>query len=131
MNNAKKLATELYQFLYFHTTNVDGDAFAPSFGIEEIIRKYFSESEIWEIKNSIYAEDLLRTSAEWIRNYDVVLLDPDGWDRSNYDFSFNQEEITRLEFEKRLTSSTIQPTRQYDKDYPNFRKKPDTDSANQ
>jgi hypothetical protein len=49
-----------------------------------------------------------KVSAEWIKEYDVKILDPDGWDRENYDYSFNKEKITRMEFEHRLISSTIQ-----------------------
>lgn len=36
-----------------------------------------------------------------------VIMDPDGWDRQNYDFSFNIEKITEEEFQHRLAFSTI------------------------
>lgn len=36
-----------------------------------------------------------------------VIYDPDGWDRSNYEFSFNQELITKEEFVKRVFESTV------------------------
>ena len=49
----------------------------------------------------------LKTSAEWVKGYNVHILDPDGWDRKNYNYSFNEEKITRKEFEKRLIFSTI------------------------
>lgn len=51
-----------------------------------------------------------KASSEWIKEYNIKILDPDGWDRKNYDYSFNQEKITRTEFEKRLVRSTIQGT---------------------
>jgi hypothetical protein len=35
-------------------------------------------------------------------------MDPDGWDRTNYIYSFEVEEITKEEFDKRLSMSTIQ-----------------------
>ena len=53
-----------------------------------------------------------KTSAAWIKDIKYAgykILDPDGWDRSpeKYDYSFNEELITRLEFEKRLFRSTL------------------------
>lgn len=35
------------------------------------------------------------------------MLDPDGWDRSNFQFSWYREKISNLEYEKRLCSSTV------------------------
>lgn len=32
-----------------------------------------------------------KTSLEWIKEYDCKILDPDGWDRHNYNYSFNKE----------------------------------------
>ena len=49
-----------------------------------------------------------KISSEWIKEYNVKILDPDGWDRKNYDYSFNKEKITREEFERRLVRSTVQ-----------------------
>ena len=49
-----------------------------------------------------------KVSSEWVKEYNCQILDPDGWDRTNYDYSFNEEKITRKEFEKRLIFSTIQ-----------------------
>jgi hypothetical protein len=37
-------------------------------------------------------------------------MDPDGWDRKNYEFSFNEEEITGEEFTSRLNRSTLMLT---------------------
>jgi hypothetical protein len=52
-------------------------------------------------------ETILKTSIEWIAEYpDITIIDPDGWDRSNYDYSFNEEKITKEEFERRVFMST-------------------------
>jgi len=51
-----------------------------------------------------------KVSSEWIKEYACKILDPDGWDRKNFDYSFNKEKITRREFERRLIGSTIQGT---------------------
>jgi hypothetical protein len=51
----------------------------------------------------------LKTSAEWEKeltpNYEI--LDPDGWDRKNLQFSFYEEKITKNEFWKRFVVSTV------------------------
>jgi hypothetical protein len=55
--------------------------------------------------------DDLRTSAEWYANlqkyYTIQILDYDGWDRDNFDYSFKEELITSEEFDKRLEISTL------------------------
>lgn len=51
----------------------------------------------------------LKTSKEWKewKEFDYIsIMDPDGWDRKNYDHSFNVEKITLEEFNKRLSMST-------------------------
>ena len=53
-----------------------------------------------------------KTSKEWYdlvpSEYRLKILDPDGWDRSNFQFSFYEELITKDEFKKRISLSTIQ-----------------------
>lgn len=53
----------------------------------------------------------LKTSKQWYEQipleHSLVILDADGWDRNNFDHSFNEELITKEEFDKRLSSSTI------------------------
>lgn len=52
-----------------------------------------------------------KTSQHWYaeipRELGFVIYDPDGWDRQNYEFSFNQELITKEEFMKRTFGSTV------------------------
>ena len=52
-----------------------------------------------------------KTSKEWYDslypNKELIIYDPDGWDRSNYDYSFNKEQITEQEFNKRILNSTV------------------------
>lgn len=52
---------------------------------------------------------MLQTSQEWLKELypEVTILDPDGWDRTNYEYSFYEEEITEGEFVKRLQMSTV------------------------
>lgn len=35
-----------------------------------------------------------------------MVLDPDGWDRKNFDYSWNEELITLGEYKERLSKST-------------------------
>lgn len=58
-------------------------------------------------------EGVLKTSAEWVEDAEgaCVIMDPDGWDRANYQFSFHEEKISKAEFERRLSTSTILLTR--------------------
>jgi hypothetical protein len=54
---------------------------------------------------------MLKTSQEWNEDLqslypDFVVMDPDGWDRRNYPYSWYEELITKEEFEKRVARST-------------------------
>lgn len=53
-----------------------------------------------------------KTSKEWYEAipsaFNLKILDPDGWDRKNLVYSFNEELITKQEFLNRLQESTIQ-----------------------
>lgn len=56
--------------------------------------------------------DIKKTSEEWEKltpkEWSLTILDPDGWDRSNYQYSFHEELITKFEFMGKLMYSTIQ-----------------------
>lgn len=56
-------------------------------------------------------EKELKTSEEWQKECTIIILDPDGWDRKNYNYSWYEEKITRLQFENRMTYSTVQFTK--------------------
>ena len=49
-----------------------------------------------------------KNSEEWQKLCKIEVIDPDGWDRQNYQFSWYEEKITKQEFEKRLGPSTCQ-----------------------
>jgi len=49
----------------------------------------------------------LRTSKEWNKIFKYGIIDPDGWDRTNYEYSFNEEIITYGEFITRALQSTL------------------------
>lgn len=50
-----------------------------------------------------------QTSDNWSRRLrdGIQILDPDGWDRKDYEHSWYQEFITQKEFEKRFMHSTV------------------------
>ena len=51
----------------------------------------------------------LRTSNDWyLTECDkYIIMDPDGWDRSNYRYSFYEEKITKEEYNGRVLKSTV------------------------
>jgi len=51
-----------------------------------------------------------KTSAEWEQLDGVVITDPDGWDRNNYQFSFREEQVTLTEYVRRRNLSTTMRT---------------------
>ena len=53
-------------------------------------------------------ELIKKTSSEWVKEINWIILDPNGWDKENYNYSFNIEKITEKEFNRRLMNSTIQ-----------------------
>lgn len=48
----------------------------------------------------------LKTSAEWVEDCPFIVSDPDGWDRTNYQYSYFEEKITKEEFNLRVLHST-------------------------
>jgi hypothetical protein len=51
-----------------------------------------------------------KTSQQWYdelrKTENITIMDPDGWDRTNYKYSFTEELITKEKFEERLAQST-------------------------
>lgn len=70
------------------------------------------EAAKYESSQTIIFKMEKKTSQEWLesipKEHNLKVLDPDGWDRQNFDYSFNEEKIEREEFDRRLSSSTIQ-----------------------
>lgn len=54
--------------------------------------------------------EYLRTSKEWYSEIKdkIQILDYEGWDSNNFDYSFNLERISKQEFYNRLYSSKIE-----------------------
>jgi hypothetical protein len=49
-----------------------------------------------------------KTSQDWqLQHPNPEVLDPDGWDRTNFQYSWYEELITYNEYQKRLMSSTV------------------------
>lgn len=52
-----------------------------------------------------------RTSEEWAKlvpeKFNLKIMDPDGWDRPNFHYSYHSELITKEEFLNRVSGSTI------------------------
>jgi hypothetical protein len=86
---------------------------------EEQWQVFLATQKLWKAKNGAMqprqvsyslTHAVKKTSAEWVSELypanNLTILDPDGWDRSNYGFSFNEEKITKSEFHHRLLKST-------------------------
>ena len=52
-------------------------------------------------------DNRVMSSEAWNQIFGWRILDPEGWDRQNFDYSWYQEEITREEFIRRTQSSTV------------------------
>jgi len=51
-----------------------------------------------------------KTSEHWanlLLTPGQIILDPDGWDRQNFQFSFFEERINEEEFNRRMMFSTV------------------------
>ena len=52
-----------------------------------------------------------KTSQEWYdelrKTENITIMDPDGWDRTNYKYSFTEELITKEKFNERLSRSSV------------------------
>jgi hypothetical protein len=63
-------------------------------------------------------EEIKKNSNDWYYEIypegNLVIYDPDGWDRTNYHYSFYEELITKEEFEKRLSYSTVLKNKKYE-----------------
>lgn len=46
------------------------------------------------------------TSKQWADKKGITVLDPDGWDRQNFEYSYYEELINEAEFDKRCHYST-------------------------
>ena len=52
-----------------------------------------------------------KTSQQWYdelrKTENITIMDPDGWDRTNYQYSLTEELITKEKFNERLSRSTV------------------------
>ena len=103
-------------------TDLFRDKLHPNIWVNSLMSEYQPESR-WIIsdlrfKNEINAVKQQKgitirinrnyTSQEWSLKYpDVVVLDPDGWDRSNFKHSWYEEKISLNEYKNRVFASTV------------------------
>ena len=50
--------------------------------------------------------DVKMNSAAWSRQDSITVMDPDGWDRSHFRYSWYEELITHVEYVRRRNMST-------------------------
>ena len=106
------------QFIFLTTeigcglANLTPEQIAPLFKKAIFVENIHLPAKFWNIiKSEICDPKELKTSQEWYdiipKEHNLEIIDPDGWDRTNYEFSFNKERISKDEFDRRLMSSTI------------------------
>lgn len=84
------------------------------FTVEEILKYIYSQDSFGDVAFNCNAEQIkkanepiLKTSKEWNSEDIFIVLDPDGWDRSNFKYSWFEELITKNEYDKRFVASTV------------------------
>lgn len=88
--------------------------------INDVFLEWFINNQICEFVETVeighYKYEIIlpinkaisKTSYEWQKQYpDIEVLDPDGWNRSNFQYSWFEEKITLDEYNKRLMLSTV------------------------
>ena len=85
--------------------------------INKHIQKLYESTKIGKVMNRIEKNkmkmikvilgDYFKTSAEWQKlKPKIIILAPDGWNRKNYEYSWNEEPITEQEYKNRRVKST-------------------------
>ena len=87
-----KVFTNLLSFYYLRTDKFD-----------KCIHDF---AELLEVYKKKYNFEEIKTSVSWQEICRVLIGDPDGWDRTNFNYSWYKEKITRKEFERRMCFST-------------------------
>lgn len=87
-------------------TKSDKDIRYPNWAITDLRFK----NELEAIKNKagfVVRVDRYKTSIEWQEEYfEIQVLDPNGWNRKNLQYSWHEEKITLQEYKNRLLEST-------------------------
>lgn len=84
----------------------------PEKNLMRICVSYKDTQETLKFEVYVEPEPVTKTSDQWYQELyanKLKIYDPDGWDRSNWEFSFFEEQITKGEFENRLFRSTVEP----------------------
>ena len=75
---------------------------------ERRVSEFFASRNIptWALGHSMSRPMIeLQNSSYWADKLKVVVIDPDGWNRSNFNASW-EERISEVEFKRRLNHST-------------------------
>ena len=95
---------------WYFVLRVDKDPHARVAAIAYALSVRFDNMKLCEeLLDAVMAYDpnQLKSSDQWDLMYPYKILDPDGWDRTNYDYSWFEEKITWDEFKNRALSSTV------------------------
>lgn len=95
------------EYTPIHHDHVEGGFELPRWIITDV--RFKNEVDIVEKKGGlrIRVNRTKKTSQEWQTQYpDMIVYDPDGWDRKNYQYSWHEELITLEEYNSRVMRST-------------------------
>lgn len=94
---------------WYFVLRVDTDVHAQKAAMEYAKSVRFEDPKLSEeLMDTVmsYSKETLHTSEFWSKYYPYRIMDPDGWDRSNYNYSWYEEQITWEEFKSRAGQST-------------------------
>ena len=77
--------------------------------IRDILAEAYTEKIEYKLDEDVNFEQKDRTADEWLNLFNIPLdsiIDPYGWDRENYEESWN-EKISLLEMNRRVSASTV------------------------
>ena len=68
--------------------------------------------DLKNIHKLLMSQSGIKTSEDWFNfirycGYNIILLDPRGWDQNNFVWSYELEKINNFEFYERLRKSKI------------------------
>ncbi len=103
-------------YLIYHTRHNDFCFVETPWSVEALNHNGFKAIEKFNTKKEAkkacsIIKNSIKTSSDWydmIRDFNIglIIMDPDGWDRKNYQYSFNEELISYQEFNIRVGQST-------------------------
>lgn len=124
--NSRQFINEEMSLITYNNGNSEAEVYnheiiEPSWLITDVRFPNEAEAIIKERGVVIRVNRTHRTSDRWQEMFpDIVVRDPDGWDRQNWEYSWTQEFITLEEYKKRVMYSTCMFKNQAGKNFDQY-----------